>query len=348
MGFCVMCGRPRADSDRFCTVCGADFAEQAAAGAQATAPAPAENPPPAPAWEATRWEAPPPVTTPAQPAWPGSPPGDPWLASPTQSLVLPPSPAAPNAPSPPPMPPAYQPPGYQPGYQPPAYEPPGYQLPPSRRGRNAAIIVALIVFVLAAGGGAFALISVVRRHSTAAPPGRPTVQPASHSGPATAPATPTPRSPATAGSTPASTATASPSPAPSPGAVSVAPGVAASPLTPGVEDLLNRYFSAINARDYQAYNSLLDAQMQASDSSASFYSGYATTKDSAETLTAISGTAGGGVAATVTFISHQNAANSINNSTCTDWTITLYLVPQGSSYVITAPPPGYHSSHLDC
>ncbi|WP_300610002.1 hypothetical protein [Trebonia sp.] len=130
--------------------------------------------------------------------------------------------------------------------------------------------------------------------------------------------------------------------------MSIAPGVAANSATPAVQALLNRYFTAINTRNYTAYNSLLDAQLQASDTSSSFYSGYATTKDSAETLTSIADTGAGDLAATVSFTSHQNPADSINNSSCTMWTITLYLVPQGSSYVITAPPSSYHSTHLNC
>lgn len=129
--------------------------------------------------------------------------------------------------------------------------------------------------------------------------------------------------------------------------MTVAPGVASNPAAPKVEALLNRYFGAINTRNYTEYSSVLDAQMRANNPSSSFYSGYATTKDSAETLTSISST-GGGLAATVSFTSHQSPADSVDNSPCNDWQLTLYLVPQGNGYVITTPPSGYQPTYSDC
>ena len=120
------------------------------------------------------------------------------------------------------------------------------------------------------------------------------------------------------------------------------------PAAARVRTLLERYFAAINAHNYAAYNSLLDAQMQQKNPQSKFASGYATTRDSAERLTSIANIGGGSLAATVTFTSHQSPADSINNSSCTAWTITLYLQPQGGSYLIGVPPPGYHSVHQDC
>jgi hypothetical protein len=130
--------------------------------------------------------------------------------------------------------------------------------------------------------------------------------------------------------------------------VAVAPAAAGDPDAPRVQLLLERYFTAINSHDYGAYGSLLDAQMRQLNPPSTFASGYATTRDSAETLTGITDTGGGSLAATVSFTSHQSPADSINNSSCTAWTITLYLRPQGSGYLIGAPPADYQPAHQNC
>jgi len=239
-------------------------------------------------------------------------------------------PTQPSAPLPPP-PTAVPPPPGQASYGPP---------PPSpRRGGSGILIAVVIVLVLAAGGGAFALVSALTAHKTASPPaGQPT------SGTAATPSSAGPSGTASASSTPTAPATASPAGT----VVAVAPAAGANPAAPQVQALLERYFGAINAHDYTAYSSLLDARMQQQNGQSKFDSGYATTHDSAETLTSITGTGGGGLAATVSFTSHQSPADSINNSSCTAWTITLYLEPQGTGYLIGPPPSGYQPTHQDC
>ncbi len=119
-------------------------------------------------------------------------------------------------------------------------------------------------------------------------------------------------------------------------------------MEPQVDGYLNRYFNSINTRNYNEYNSLLDAQEQQSDSQSNFDSGFATTRDSNEVLTGIQGTGGGSVTATVSFTSHQNPADSVDDSACNDWQISLYLAPQGNSYVMTAAPSGYHAAYTNC
>jgi hypothetical protein len=194
----------------------------------------------------------------------------------------------------------------------------------------------VVVVVLAVGGGAFALVSSLTAHKSAA----------QASGQPTSPGTGTPAtSSASATATPSSTA----SPATSAGfTVAVAPAAAGNPAAPQVRVLLERYFTAINSRDYGAYSSLLDAHMRQKNPPSTFTSGYATTHDSAETLTGITDTAGGGLEATVSFTSRQSPTDSINNSSCTAWMITLYLRPQGSGYLIGAPPAGYQPAHQNC
>lgn len=54
------------------------------------------------------------------------------------------------------------------------------------------------------------------------------------------------------------------------------------------------------------------------------------------------------MAAAVTFTSRQSAADSHDASPCTDWRITLYLQPDGSSYLIGRPPASYHASSSAC
>jgi hypothetical protein len=220
---------------------------------------------------------------------------------------------------------------------------PDPQPPSPRRGGSSVLIGAAVVLVLAAGGGAYAVVSSLTGNNTG---GHPSGQPTS--------AAPTqPGSSGLATTPPASsTATASPSASPKKSAkastVAVSPSAAANPAAARVRTLLEHYFAAINAHDYAAYSSLLDAQMRQQNPQSKFASGYATTRDSAETLTSIANTGGGGVAATVTFTSHQNPADSINNSSCTAWTITLYLQPQNGGYLIGAPPTDYRSVHQDC
>lgn len=137
------------------------------------------------------------------------------------------------------------------------------------------------------------------------------------------------------------------SPAAPPGPVTIAPAVAGDPAAPKIAAFLDRYFSAINAHDYQAYTSVLGPRMQAPDES-QFSSGYGSTKDSAEKLNGISSAANGDTVAKVTFTSHQDATESSTNSTCTQWSISLYLAPDSGSYLLDKPPAGYQSSYSAC
>ncbi len=116
-----------------------------------------------------------------------------------------------------------------------------------------------------------------------------------------------------------------------------------NPAAPQVTALVNQYFMAINQNDYSAYASLLDLQMQQQNPESSFEPGYATTTDSAETLTSISDTGTGGLAAYLTFTSHQSPADSPDDSSCDQWSLTLFLVPNGAGYLIRTPPSNYQA-----
>ena len=119
--------------------------------------------------------------------------------------------------------------------------------------------------------------------------------------------------------------------------VMTAPGVRGNPGTPAVLAFLNSYFAAINNHDYEQYLSLLDQRMQSGASPGSFWAGDSSTTDSAATLTQVSPVAGGDVAATVAFTSHQEPSQGRDHTACTNWTITVYLEPRGAGYVMMHP-----------
>jgi hypothetical protein len=234
----------------------------------------------------------------------------------------------------------------QPPYQPPPHVPGAIGTKPLRRGQTAILAIVLVVILLAVGGGAYALVSRFTGHKIAAPPsGNPTISaPATPTGATTTPGS---SHSATASASPTSSPTASPKVSPSP-EVSVAASVTANPAEPRVAAFLDKYFTAINTHDYGAYSSLLDSQEQSVNTRSSFAAGYGSTTDSAEKLTAIAGAGAGGEDATVSFTSHQSPAESPTKTSCTSWTITLYLQANGGSYLIGPAPAGYHASYQAC
>jgi hypothetical protein len=131
-------------------------------------------------------------------------------------------------------------------------------------------------------------------------------------------------------------------------AVAVASSVGRNAARPQVIGLLDRYFSAINQHDYAAYAQLLDPQALQRSPASAFYAGDGSTADTGEMLTGLADMSSGGVAAAVTFTSHQQPADSPDHSDCDNWSITLYLVPQGAGYLIGLPPPGYQGSFASC
>jgi hypothetical protein len=128
--------------------------------------------------------------------------------------------------------------------------------------------------------------------------------------------------------------------------VSIGPAV--TNAAPGVEVVLSHYFQGINQRDYAEYASSQTAKGKDDQPESSFAAGYATTKDTGMTLTSLASTGSGDLTATVTFTSHQAPSDSVDGSACNDWTLNLYLVPNGAGYLITPAPPDYEPSHADC
>ena len=134
------------------------------------------------------------------------------------------------------------------------------------------------------------------------------------------------------------------------GTVTLTDGVMQDSDASSVATFLNQYFQAINNHDYQSYLALLTSPVQQGITSQQFDHGYATTADSAETLTGISTTANGDTQADVTFTSHQNPANSPDGTqSCTNWSISLFLQSDGNGgYLIDQAPSGYQASYQAC
>jgi hypothetical protein len=142
----------------------------------------------------------------------------------------------------------------------------------------------------------------------------------------------------------------SPSPSTTVGsnAVAIAPGVSQQSGSQQIAAFLESYFEAINDHNYQEYSSLFDPQIRQGLTAGAFNSGYRSTTDSGATLVGIAATDAGDIAASVTFTSHQNPADSPDHTGCTDWNITLFLEQQGGGYLIGQPPHGYHASSQPC
>ncbi len=148
--------------------------------------------------------------------------------------------------------------------------------------------------------------------------------------------------------TPTASAAASAPQAADNGVVTVDPSAATAPHEAAVVAVLNRYFSAINSHAYSAYEKLFSPAVRSGLSAATFMTGYGTTRDSLATLHSIGVIGPGQVGALVTFTSHQQAADSPTQSSCTAWRISLYLIRQGHRYLLEAPPQGYQASYHSC
>jgi hypothetical protein len=234
--------------------------------------------------------------------------------------------------------PAEGPPGRYPAEGPPGRYPP--QGPPHRRGVRPAAVAVIAVVIAAAGTAAGLWLSGRHAATPVSQPGsgRP-IATVSRS-PAAASTQPTPTLP----SPPASTA-----PTFGNGTVRVASGLTANPDTAPIVTLLDQYFAAINARDYQGYIGLLTPQEQQGLTPAQFASGFRSTVDSGARFASISTAADGRIVAVVAFTSRQNPVDSVNHrEACTNWRISLFLEPSGSGYLIGKPPPGYQASYAAC
>ena len=126
---------------------------------------------------------------------------------------------------------------------------------------------------------------------------------------------------------------------PAHGAVRIAPAVAIQPQVRQVVTVLDSYFSAINRHDFQAYRSLFIPAIRVSLHN--FGAGYQSTRDSRARLAGLAATGPQGLAAMVTFVSHQIPADSPDHAACDRWHITVFLKHNGAGYHIRRRQPGF-------
>ena len=122
-------------------------------------------------------------------------------------------------------------------------------------------------------------------------------------------------------------------------AVSVNPAAAGQPHADRVVTLLNSYFSAINQHDFPAYRRLFIPAIRAGMHN--FGASYRSTHDSRARLTGLAATGPQGLAAMVTFVSHQDPAASPDHAACDRWHITLFIKRDGRGYHIRRHQPGF-------
>jgi hypothetical protein len=207
-------------------------------------------------------------------------------------------------------------------------------------------VAVAVAAVLVLGGGGFAAWKFLLHHTTSTgATGAPTAaasQPGSGGGSPEA-STPTP---APTASTPAQT---TPSAVPStPGSgfpVAATATVAAQPGEQQVVEFLQAWFTAINNHNYGEYTSLVTSSQR--PTLGGFESGFGSTTDSNATLTGLAATANG-MAATLTFTSHQQPSASPTGTLCDKWHITLFLQAHNGGYRDGAAPPGYHAHDRAC
>ena len=199
--------------------------------------------------------------------------------------------------------------------------------PGARRGAMALPVVVLIIVVAAAAAGAGTWFAI--GHARAGGP--PAVLPASSPAAASSPADVAPGGPSAPASAPLA---------------ALAPAAALYPGAVAIEKVIDRYFQAINRRDYAGYltTQSADNAMTASQ----FQAGFESTRDSAVLITGITSGFDGRPAADVTFTSRQQPQDGPEGESCTNWHVTMYFDGSGGTYTIGAPPNGYKAAYQAC
>jgi hypothetical protein len=188
---------------------------------------------------------------------------------------------------------------------------PGTSAPPGRpRRRGARIAVVAGLVLLAAAAGSYAAFR------------------AADSGDDTAPAAPSASArPSPGTGDPTGPATSSPAPpASSPGLVVAAPALAERPETAEVVALLERYFTAINDKDYAAYrDSLVGGPQRKTEEE--FRTDFRSTQDSDVRLLGLRPAGERGLAASISFVSTQDPELAPDGrSACLRWSASFPLV----------------------
>jgi hypothetical protein len=126
----------------------------------------------------------------------------------------------------------------------------------------------------------------------------------------------------------------------------LAPAAARYPGAAAIQTVVNRYFQAINGRDYAAYQATQSPGIAMTASQ--FRAGFGSTRDSYVHITGISTMPGGQPAADVTFTSRQQPQDGPEGESCTNWHVTMYFDGSAGTYTIGAPPNGYKAAYQAC
>ena len=153
---------------------------------------------------------------------------------------------------------------------------------------------------------------------------------------------------------PSASSPVAPAPTAASDAVAIAPAVAGEPAAHRVAALLKAYFGSINSRDYSTFSLLFIPEIR--ESADHFNAGYRSTTDSGATLVGLTSAGAQDLAATVTFTSRQNPADSPDHATCDRWNVVLTLTGTstststgaGTGYLIARSPAGYHPTVHSC
>jgi hypothetical protein len=151
---------------------------------------------------------------------------------------------------------------------------------------------------------------------------------------------------ASAPASPSTPAGSGPASAPPAGLASLAPAAALYPGVSAIEAVINRYFQAINSRDYAAYQATQSPGIAMTASQ--FQAGFESTQDSDVLITGITTMPGGQPAADVTFTSRQQPQDGPEGESCTTWHVTMYFDGSAGTYTIGAPPNGYKVAYQAC
>jgi hypothetical protein len=197
----------------------------------------------------------------------------------------------------------------------------GGPAPGARRGPWALVAAVLIIAVAAAAAGAGTWYAVGRAPAATAP---------------TSPSAPASSGPASSG----------PASAPPAGLASLAPAAALYPGAGAIEAVVNRYFQAINGRDYAAYQATQSPGIAMTEPQ--FQAGFKSTRDSNVLITGITTMPGGQPAADVTFTSRQQPQDGPDGESCTNWHVTMYFDGGAGTYTVGAPPNGYKAAYQAC
>jgi hypothetical protein len=202
----------------------------------------------------------------------------------------------------------------------------GGPAPGARRGPLMLAVAVLVIVVAAAAAGAGTWYAVGRAPA------------------ATAPASPS--APASSGPASSGPASSGPASAPPAGLASLAPAAALYPGAGAIEAVVNRYFQAINGRDYAAYQATQSPGIAMTEPQ--FQAGFKSTRDSDVLITAISTGPDGNPAADMTFTSRQQPQDGPEGESCTTWRVTMYFDGSAGTYTIGAPPNGYKAAYQAC